>query len=309
MALDDRQKQIQTSAGLEDARVNQDFIDLLKRFSTPLLVVVLLVVGGYVGINKLKESREAKLGEAFAQLEAATKAGNPTNLLRVAEDFPGQGEISTLARLAAADIYISAAIKGLVPGAELNPDGSVKNADDVLSADKRTALLNDAKAQYQRVLDATRSDKFKASHSIGALFGLAAVAETQGNAGDAKTAYAAAVTIAAEAGLPALGDIAKARSEDAEKFLGGVRLLAASEIKSKPQPPAPTPPPTPLMVPDAPAAVPVTPVVPATAPAPATDPAAPAPGTAPASAPAPAAAPAPSPSPAPAPADPATAPK
>jgi hypothetical protein len=277
--------------------VNKDFIDLLKRFSTPLLVVVLLVVGGYVGINKLKEFREAKLGEAFAQLEAATKAGNPTNLLRVAEDFPGQGEIPTLARLAAADIYMSAAIKGLVPGAELNPDGSVKNADDVLSAEKRTAMLNDAKAQYQRVLDATRGDKFKAVHSIGALFGLAAVAETQGNAGDAKTAYAAAVTIAAEAGLPALGDIAKARGEDAEKFLGGVRLLAASEIKSKPQPPAPTPPPTPLMVPDAPA----------TAPAPVTDPAAPAPGTAPASAPAPA--PTPAAAPTPAPAEPANAPK
>lgn len=305
MALDDRQKQIQTSAGLEDARVNQDFIDLLKRFSTPLLIVVLLVVGGYVGLNKLKESRETKLGDAFAQLEAATKAGNPTNLLRVAEDFPGQGEIASLARLAAADIYHSAAIKGLIPGAELNPDGSVKNADDVLTADKRTAMLNDAKAQYQRVLDATRGDKFKAVHSIGALFGLAAVAETQGNAGDAKTAYAAAQTIATEAGLPALGDIAKARSEDAEKFLGGVRLLAASEIKSKPQPPAPMLPPTPLMLPDAAAPAPVT--------GPAAEPAAPAaaPAAEPAAAPAatPAPAPAPAATPAPAPAEPASTPK
>ena len=239
MALDDRQKQIQTSAGLDESRLNQEFVDLLKRFSTPLLLVILLVVGGYVGWGKLSEARESKLGDAFGQYEAAVKAGNPTNLLRVAEDFTGQGEIGSLARMAAADIYLASAIKGLVPGAELTPEGTTKNPDDILTAEKRSALLADAKRQYQIVLDATRSDSFKAVHSLGALFGLAAVAETTGNADEAKKYYAEVPAIADAAGLTSFSDMAKSRTADVDKFVGGVRLLAAADVKSKPAPPAP----------------------------------------------------------------------
>jgi len=249
MALDDRQKQIQTSAGLDESRLNQEFVDLLKRFSTPLLLVILVVVGGYVGWGKLGEARENKLGDAFSQYEAALKAGNPNNLLRVAEDFSGQREIGSLARMAAADIYLSSAIKGLIPGAELTPEGTTKNPDDILTAEKRTALLTDAKKQYQIVLDATRNDNFKAIHSLGALFGLAAVAETAGNAEEAKKYYAEVQPIADAAGLTSFTDMAKARAADVDKFIGGVRLLAAADVKSKPAPPAPAPapiaPPTP----------------------------------------------------------------
>lgn len=288
MALDDRQKQIQTQAGLEESRLNQDFVDLLRRFSTPLLLVVLLVVGGYVGFGKLRESRDGKLANALGQFEAAARAGNPGNLVRIADEFSGQAEVASLARLAAADIYLASAIKGLVPGAELTPEGRLKNADDAVSAEKRQELLKNAAASYQQVVDSTRGDPFKAVHTIGALFGLAAVAETRGEAEAAKKYFSDIVTLAESTHYIAHAEVAKARLADSDKFLSGVRLLSTDEVKSRPapvvapvMPPETTPDTQPLVAPfappeEAPAPTPVTPVVPPAPPAeaPAADPAA-----------------------------------
>lgn len=244
MALDERQKQIQTQAGLEESRLNTDFIDFLKKYSSIILTIILAIVVAYVGYGKLRESRASKLGDAFAQYESARKASSPTNLRRVADEFTGQVEIGSLSRLDAADVMLTSAIKGLVPGAVTDrAKGTVTNPEDILTADARAKLLADAKALYERVVTDTQGDPLKATLTIGAMFGVAAVAETTANADEAKAMYAKIEQLATAANLPDLAGIAKSRAADVQQFLGGVKLMSADEVKTKPAPP---PPPAPI---------------------------------------------------------------
>jgi hypothetical protein len=43
--MDERQTQIRERAGLEEARYNQDFIEFLRRFGTPILMVAAVIAG------------------------------------------------------------------------------------------------------------------------------------------------------------------------------------------------------------------------------------------------------------------------
>ena len=47
-SLDRRTRQITEGAGLEESRLNQDFVEFLKKWSTPLLLVIVAAVAAYV---------------------------------------------------------------------------------------------------------------------------------------------------------------------------------------------------------------------------------------------------------------------
>src|SRR5262245_7049428 len=99
--MDERQAQIREGAGLDEARLNVEFIEFLKKWSTPLLVIIALVALGYFGLQKLREARHAALTTAFTQLDAARTSGNPSGLLAVADEHNGQGAVPEIARLQA----------------------------------------------------------------------------------------------------------------------------------------------------------------------------------------------------------------
>jgi hypothetical protein len=282
--MDERQAQIRERAGLEESKLNLEFVDWLRRWATPILTVALVVAAGFAGMRYLKQQRTAKIERAFAEFEAARSGANPSPdaLAAIADEFEGVGSVSTLARLDAADVLMNAVRTGLRPGATLNPDGTLANPDDVLPASDRDALLTRAAAMYQRVLDATQGNADQSIIAINALFGLAAVDENKGNVDAARARYTQIKDLATKSGFDSLARLAESR-QTTLPTLAIVKPLVAS-------PTPPTPPALPALPAPEPVPGPQDPSAPAT-------PATPAPAPAPAPVPAPAPAPAPAPGP------------
>jgi hypothetical protein len=191
--------QIRERAGLEESRLNQDFIDFLTKWSTPLLVVVALIVGGNYFYKQYHDRQTAKLTEAFKELSGAATVANPspTTLEDVARKYRGVASVGELASLKAADAYMRAIIRGVKPGAEVNADGTVKEVGDELTAEDRASFLAKAEEQYRLVIESSASDPSKTLLHLGGLFGLASVSESRGEADNAKLAYEQAKAIAA----------------------------------------------------------------------------------------------------------------
>lgn len=303
MALDERQQQIKEGAGLEESRLNVEFIDWLRRWSTPLLVVIAVVVLSYVLYERWQLSQKAGVDRAFTQLDAITESQNPSpeSLKALADEFSGIRAVPHLARLAAADLYLQAARRGVRVGANLGQDGALADAGDLLTDEQRKAVLSDAEALYNRVLSDTGGDRDEAQHAINAAYGLAAVAECRADPAVAATFYKRVVDLAQAKGFKAHVDIATRRMASLPN-LEMPALYAAADLPKlpwadelNPPPPGPLPElpesgsqPTPLDPAQDPGAAPATPPTTPTTP----DPGAPPPAN-PEETPAPAPAPAP----------------
>ncbi|MFO0861519.1 MAG: hypothetical protein U0570_13270 [Phycisphaerales bacterium] len=246
--------QIRERAGLEEARLNQDFIDFVTKWSTPLLLLIAVGVGGNYLYQQYTRKQNERLAAAFEQLAAAAAVANPSpdSLRQVALDFEGVGSVAELARLKAGDAYMRAVMRGVKPGSEISPEGAVKNISDELTPEDRETFLKMAEDQYRSVADATKGAASKELMYVGALFGLAAVAESRGNAADAKQIYEQIRSVTVN--VPGLNDfsvIAAKRIDDLPK------VIAMGKLPSKATLPKPLKedevPAMPLNVPDAPA--------------------------------------------------------
>jgi hypothetical protein len=256
--LDRRQRDIKVGAGLEESRYNVEFIDFLRRWGSTVMLVLAAAAMAFWGIQRWKENREAKAGVAFGDVDAAMTSGgngamdvNPEVLVRIAEDNEGQGAVSVMARLAAAEQWRLSAMKGYKHGALNLQTGKVNNQDDTLTPAGRLEYLEKARQQYQLVVDQTSGSKAKATFTLSGLMGLAAVAETTGKAEEAKAAYKRAQELAEAASFPEFAALAKSRLETADKFSAPTILLPEAMVMSwdKPAPvaPAPAPLPSPLL--------------------------------------------------------------
>lgn len=290
--------QIRVGAGLEESRLNRDFVDFLAKWSTPVLLVAAVVALGFVGYRKYHQSQLDTLDAAFRDLEnaTATLTPSPDSLAAVASQFEGVGAVSQIARLGAADSLMFSVQTGLKPGAELNNDGSVKNAEDVLTDADRTSLLNQAQAHYQSVLEGTQNNPAQRPLTFSALFGLAAVNESKGDTAAAKSLYERVIALV-ESDAPVKKDdgtemarpfalhaaIAKKRIDNLANLASPVALLSEKQLPPLPELPKPALPPVidmPTLPPGAvelnPAPTPAPEGAPASAPNPAPAPDAPA---------------------------------
>lgn len=288
--------QIRERAGLEEARLNQDFIDFVTKWSTPLLLLLALGVGGNFLYQRYTRAQSDRLALAFEQLAAAAAVANPSpeSLRAVAVEFEGVGSVGEMARLKAADAYLRSVMRGVKPGADVNQDGTSKSISDEMTPEDRESFLNLAAQEFQTVADSTRGIANKESLYIGALFGLASVAESRGDAEGAKKYYEQVRS--ASANVPGFAEFAAVAGKRIENL---PRVLAVAKLPAKATLPPATreeeKPAMPLTVPDAPAGPgllgPVGPVAPEAKPetAPAVAPPAPPsnPTPAPASEPAP----------------------
>ena len=136
--MDDRQSQIRERAGLEESRLNQDFIELMRRFGSPALVVVAAAALAWALWGRYTQAQDAKLGEAFEQLEAARSGTNvnPDSLIAVAELYDGVGAVPVLARLEAGKAWLNYVTRGIKPGAQVNEDGSLASAEGELTPEE-----------------------------------------------------------------------------------------------------------------------------------------------------------------------------
>jgi hypothetical protein len=272
---DDRQFQIRERAGLEDAKLNLEFIEFLRKWSTPLLIAVAVIAGGYALYTRYAKAQKEEISVAFEELHAASEGErpNPVSLIAVAEQYPKIKSVAVLARLGAGDAYLRAVRQRAALGAAINAaDGTLIEASGLLTDTQREEYLNNAKQQYQIVFDATKNVPEKHLLAVAAAFGIAAVAESSGNFSDASNAYEEAARLAEAAGDALHVEIAKKRIASLDNVKNIASLPSQADL---PKPPAPPAPPTTLPAPIGPAPTPEA------TPAPAATPAA-APGTTPA---------------------------
>lgn len=232
--MDERQQQIRERAGLEESRLNQDFIDWLRKWSPWILGACAVAAVGYAGWNRYQQAQEQRVEAAFQELEAVRASTNPSpeSLLEVAEAHT-VGAVPILARLAAADTLLDSVRRGVRAGASVNADGTLANAEDELKGEEREQLLTRAAEQYQWVVDRTSADSSQAVHTIGALYGLAAVAECRAKFDDAKATYQRIIDVSEKAGFGPHASVAKDR-------LAGLDALATLDpAPPKAQVPAP----------------------------------------------------------------------
>jgi len=247
--MDERQAQIRERAGLEESRLNQEFIDWLRKWGTPILLVVAVLAVGYALRDRWHKAADTKLDGGFEELAAATTGGNsnPDTLLAIASEYDGHASISSLARLEAADAYLDALRRGIKPGSVLKQDkdhvGELENPEDVLTDADRTDFLKRAGDLYQLVFDQTSPKPGQQILTLNALYGLAAVAEGRQEFDKAKGYYEQIAKIAAANSLPAHAALANDRIKRLPDLQTLPRLFSKAELPTPPkreEPPAPT---------------------------------------------------------------------
>ncbi|MFG0241743.1 MAG: hypothetical protein ACF8R9_03035 [Phycisphaerales bacterium JB054] len=239
---DNRLGQIKEGAGLEDSKINQEFVDFIRKWSTPILLIAAAAALGYFLYNKRIEARQAHVDEAFAQYNqsANTFSPSPDALRRIAEDFDDVKGVSIMARLSAADEYLRSVQRGIRPGSPLDPStGEPENEEDYLTADgeDRTRLLDEAEALYREVWTETQKNPAMAIHTLSALYGLAAVSESRPDLTAARNTLDQAMALAEERGFVEHVALTRQRIDNLPR-LTRVTLPRKADL---PEPPEPEP--------------------------------------------------------------------
>ena len=137
-----------------------------------------------------------------------------------------------------------------------NQDGSLANPEDALKPEERSTFLSKAGELYQQVYNGTKADSGKRVLTIGALFGMAAVAESKEDLAAAKGHYEEVVKLAEAAEYADFAAVAKKRAAGIESLKEVPPVYSKADLPPVPEPPAPVLPTTPLdqFAPPAPAA-------------------------------------------------------
>lgn len=231
----EERREIREGAGLDEARLNQDFIDFLRRWSTPLLVVIAVVAVGYAGYTRWQERQHARFNDAYAEFErvAGVSMPSPTSLRRVAEDYEGIGGVSLLARLQAADLYLQAVRRGIKAGAQVEFNGEIASPEDAITPEDRRDYLDQAWELYTKVAGSARRTDSQLLIAIGATYGLAAVAECREDYDAAKAQYEAVVSMATGSPYVDHAAVARERIADLERIRQVGRLFAKAELPAE----------------------------------------------------------------------------
>jgi predicted negative regulator of RcsB-dependent stress response len=232
--MEERQTKIREGAGLEESRLNVEFIDWMKKYSTPMLLVVVVIAGGYFLWNWYEKAHEKGIDEAFSQLDAAAKSANPTSLTRVADE-QNRLVVPHQARLTAADIHLNAGRNGVPIGTTLVTDpsktpGSLPEGTEPLTEEQRSDELGKAQALYQQVFDGTKDSPDLVLQTVAALNGLAACAEMRKQPDAAKGYYQQVIERANAAKYPDLGKIAQHMIDTLDAIQNPPKLYAESKL-------------------------------------------------------------------------------
>ena len=116
--MDERQQRIKEGAGLDESRLNQDFIEILRKWSTPVLLVLAIIAFSFYGVQQWNKLKVGKVNDAFAALETvrASGASLPSQFTLVSDAHSGVRSVALMANLDAADAYLRAVISGIMPG-------------------------------------------------------------------------------------------------------------------------------------------------------------------------------------------------
>ncbi len=237
MAIDKRHTEIKEGAGLDESRLNLEFVDFLRKWSTPVLLVLAIAAVGYFLYTRQQEAKRERTADAFRQFTVVAMSANPSpeSLVGIAEAFGDVRGVGPMARLAAADEYLRAVRRSLRPGSELGPGGVVLDPEDELKPEERARFLDEAERLYRRAHADTVGNPAMTLHTLGALYGLAAVAECVGDLDAARNVLDQALMLAEKRGYPQHVVIARERLESLSNGAAPVRLYRADELAPLPE--------------------------------------------------------------------------
>lgn len=236
MAMEERQQKIREGAGLEESRLNTEFIDWLRKYSTPLLLVVAIGAGGYALYNRYKKDKAEKMDQATVELESALNSASPTNLIAVASDNASRGAVPLLAKLAAADLSLDAFRTGVPAGVILGQNGELPEGVKMLTEDERQAQLTKASELYQSVVDGADSTLGQQLAAVNATMGLSAVAECKGDFDKARQTYTAAGERAKKIGMTDIAALAQKRIDSLDSIKAAPKLPANGDLHASMRP-------------------------------------------------------------------------
>lgn len=245
--MDERQTQIRERAGLEESLLNQDFIDWLRKWGTPILMVAALSAVAYTLYLRYQVGQSRRVDTAFAEFELA-RAGassSPSALTAVAAEYEGVRAVSMLARLEAADRYVDAVRRRMKIGAELTvseqgtPTGALAKPEDALTDADREEYLSQAAALYQRVHDDASTSSGNLLTRVNAMYGLAAVAECRRDWDDATQWYNRIASLVDGTTYVLHKKVAEQRVKELDELKTTLPLPLDAQIPKPPAPPAP----------------------------------------------------------------------
>lgn len=230
-----RLKEIEQS-DLTEGRLNQDFVDWLKTKGPNYLLIILAAICVYMVIVRWKQHGLQKSAEAW---QALATADLPRSLEDVAEEYPGEDSVPTLARMSAAKRYLQSVRAGTTVSAAAQQQPTDPSqpappppATEPLSDEQRAEYLKQANRLFQTSLDALNKEDQSAPGvlllKVNALEGLAAVAEAQGDA-ETATKYYKQAAQAAGTDFPKLAEQADDRESNVDATVKVAALPTIAE--------------------------------------------------------------------------------
>ena len=241
--MDDRQTKIREGAGLEDSRINQEFIDFLNKWSSPVLLTLAIAALVWAGLQYLERKKMARIDQAFSEFESATAGNNPSpaSLKTLADEYKGVRSVPELALLETSDLYLRAFVTGYKPGAEINPNtGELINESDLLDDSQRQNYLDQAGDLAQQVLSMTKDAVGKELLAMQAMTRMASVKEGKRDFDGAKSMYQSLESLAKKTEYESVATFAAARLEHIDQLQSVVPLPAKDDLAPLPGEETPT---------------------------------------------------------------------
>jgi hypothetical protein len=207
--MDERQTQVVAGAGLQESRLNTDFIDFLSKWGPRALYVVLAVVLAFLGWQQWTRYQSRQTDQAFADYESQVLARSPDLLLKVAQDHAGQHAVWSLAMRDAANLLMDAGIVGTAPGA----DPLAPRPEDTLSPDQRTQMFQRAEGIFREVIDKNTGPGGQLIYAQQARWGLTSALLSLGKQADGEKLLETFVAEAENADMPDLAAFGRHRLE------------------------------------------------------------------------------------------------
>ncbi len=229
MARDQRLKQVH-EVDLTESRVNVDFVDWLKTRGPTWLLLVLVFVAGYMAILRYRQYKASHVVAAWVAFAECRLPGSYEDVAAKYDDIPG---LPQQARLAAA----AALVESVQTGQSLASDPSDPSTSVPLTDDDREANLNRAGRLYREVLESDDKSLPMTLYAVNAMQGLAVVAESRGDATEARRWYDDAGA-RAEEWYPLLAARLRTRGASAAQYAEPITLPAEASLPQAPSAPA-----------------------------------------------------------------------
>ena len=219
--MDNRLKDIQHGT-LTESRLNSDFLFWLKTKGPNYLLLAMLVLCGFMGLNWWENRMALARDGAWNEFLSAQ---TPQALIEVANKHTDTDAISQLATINAADAYMQSI--------QMNKrvDREAGATDAAVTPEVRAVYLAEADRLYAKVVsEGSQSAGPRSLLTVTALFGRASVAETKNDPTQAALFLTQAQELAAKT-YPQLAKVAQHRKETLPE-LANVRAMPSRPVEA-----------------------------------------------------------------------------